>query len=83
MNKKLALALAAIGAPFAVFAEGNAPTVSSLWQSLGVDLGSTFTSVFSAMASPVGVVIMVVFVMALFYFVLKLGTKAINKRNSI
>ena len=82
MNKKLALALAAIGAPFAAFAEGE-PTVSSLWTALGVDLGSIFTSVFSAMASPVGVVIMVVFVMALFYFVLKLGTKAINKRNSI
>lgn len=84
MFKKIMMAVMALAAlsPLAM-AEGTEPTVTSLWTALGVDLGSIFTSVFTALASPVGVVITVVFVMALFYFVIKLGTKAINKRNSI
>lgn len=84
MYKKIMMAVMALMAlsPLAM-AEGSDPTVSSLWTALGVDLGSMFTSVFTALASPVGVVITVVFVMALFYFVVGLGRKALNKRNSI
>lgn len=69
---------ALIGATVPTFAAD--PTMSELWTALGVDLGTIFTNVFATIASPIGVVISVVFVMTILYFVVWLGKSAIKKR---
>ena len=57
--------------------------VDDLWNKLGLQFDKFFEQVFEAMKLPVGTILAVVFVMALFYFCVKMAKSAINKRNSI
>lgn len=81
MKKKLAALFALSALP--MFAAEGDTTVSSLWQALGLNFGTKMTEVFTALAVPVGVVVTVVMVMAVFWFCLRMARNAINKRQSI
>lgn len=84
MKMKLLMALALIlgAAAFAQEAT-NPPTVSELWGDLGINFGTQIRNVFQALASPVGTVVAVVFVMAVFWFCLRMARNAINKRQGV
>lgn len=55
-------------------------SMSDLWTSLGVDLGSIMTNVMTTLAGPIGVVISVVFVMTILYFVVWLGKGSVKRK---
>ena len=85
MKNAMVLAVLGVFASISAFAEGETTTVSvsDLWSALGINFSTQMTQVFTALQTPVGVVVTVVFVMAIFWFCLRMAKSAINKRNSI
>lgn len=81
---KKALALAALGAPFMAFAEGetysNTVTVSGLWNYLSTNFGSIVNETFDKLATPIGIVISVTFVMAIFFLSVGLIRRGLSGR---
>ena len=83
---KFLMALSLLGLALVSRAEGETqtvPTVSELWGDLGINFGTQIRNVFTALASPVGTVVAVVFVMAVFWFCLRMARNAINKRQGV
>lgn len=80
MKKKALAFMLLIVATAAAHAEGETATnqVSDLWGSLNIDLAGFFEKVFEALSTPVGTVLAVIFVMCIFYLVVRLSSKAIN-----
>ena len=80
LTKKAVFMLAITGLVLSASAEdGTAKTdVQDLWGKLDLKLKDFFEDVFTALSSPVGVVLAVIFVMALFYLVVRLATRSVN-----
>lgn len=70
--KKKALALAALGAPFAAFAEGDQTvSISGLWGHMSGNFGTMINDCFTALETPVGIMLMVALTISIFYFVVR------------
>lgn len=68
---KKALALAALGAPFVAFAEDETVTVSGLWAHMSGNFGTLINDCFTALETPVGIMLIVALTMSVFYFVVR------------
>lgn len=68
----------------AIFAEGatypDTVSVSGLWDYLSTNFGKIVNETFDKLAAPVGIVISVVFVMAIFFFSVGLIRKGLTNR---
>lgn len=78
--KSKALAVLALIGVVSVASAQDASTneVQSLWGDLGIDLAAFFSDVFEALSTPVGVILAVIFVMAIFYLVVRLARTSIS-----
>lgn len=69
---KKALVLAALGAPFAAFAEGDQTvSISGLWGHMSGNFGTMINDCFTALETPVGIMLMVALTISIFYFVVR------------
>lgn len=81
--KKITMCLALVIGTVTTFAQDATNEVSDLWSSLGINFGDFFEKVFEALKNPIGTILAVVFVMAIFYFCVRMARTAINKRQSL